>query len=264
MDLNIFTLAVYKSTMKTLNLLLLFIGLQLSLFAQEDISEGAIRLPMINLNASFHIPGGDLADRFGNSALFGVGFQLKNKNNTYWGIEGAGLTGSDIVEDNIINIITADSIDVIDVNGNTATIRFWERGAHAQFVLGKIIPVLGPNENSGFFVQAGLGYMYHKIRIENLGNQVPQLNSEMLKGYDRLSMGISTSEFIGYRYFSNNQKINFFIGLEFIQAFTQDVRQYDYNTQTAYENSRLDLLSGIKFGWTFPLYKKSDNKYYYY
>ena len=49
--------------MKTRNLLLLFIGLQLSLFAQdgisivEDISEGTIRLPMINLNAGFHTPG---------------------------------------------------------------------------------------------------------------------------------------------------------------------------------------------------------------
>ena len=250
--------------MKTRYLLLLFIGLQLSLFAQEDLSKEAIRIPMINLNASFHIPGGDLADRFGNSNLFGVGFHLKNKNNFYWGVDAAGLTGSTLLEDDIINIITADSIDIIDVNGNTASIRFWERGAQAQFVVGKIIPTLAPNNNSGFFVHAGLGYMYHKIRIEDIGNQAPQLNSEMLKGYDRLSMGVSISEFIGYRYFSNSQKINFFIGLEFIQAFTQDVRMYDYNAQTAYEDNRLDLLSGLKFGWTFPLYKKSDEKYYYY
>ena len=250
--------------MKTRNLLLLFLSLQLSLLAQEDITNEAIRIPMINLNAGFHIPGGDLDNRFGNSALFGVGFQLKNKNNIYWGFDGAGLTGSTIVEDNIINIISADSIDIIDLNGNTASVRFWERGAHAQFVLGKIFPVLAPNKNSGLFVQAGLGYMYHKIRIEDIGNQSPQLNSDLLKGYDRLSMGISTSEFIGYRYFSNSQKINFFIGIEFIQAFTQDVRQYDYNAQTAYQDKRLDFLSGLKFGWTFPLYKKSDNKYYYY
>ena len=92
--------------MKTRNLLILFIGLQLSLFAQENISEGAIRIPMINMNAGFHIPGGDLSNRFGNSSLFGLGFPLKNKNNIYWGFEGAGLTGANIKEDNIINIIT--------------------------------------------------------------------------------------------------------------------------------------------------------------
>ncbi|MDG1146134.1 MAG: hypothetical protein P8N54_06535, partial [Flavobacteriales bacterium] len=80
----------------------------------------------------------------------------------------------------------------------------------------------------------------------------------------RLSMGLTTSELIGYRFFSNSQKINFYIGIEFIQAFTEDVRQYDYNSQQGYKDKRLDLLSGIKFGWTFPLYKKSDNQYYYY
>ena len=59
-------------------------------------------------------------------------------------------------------------------------------------------------------------------------------------------------------------KINFFVGIEFIQAFTQDVRMYDYNSQTSYEDNRVDLLSGLKFGWTIPLHKKSDNQYYYY
>ena len=250
--------------MRTNKLLILFFALQVSLVAQESISEGRIRIPMINLNASFHAPGGDLEDRFGNSSLFGVGFQLKNKKNFYWGIEIAGLSGSTVIEDDIIDIITAGSVDIINVSGNTASIRFWERGAHAQISLGKIVPLFASNQNSGFFIQAGFGYMYHKIRIEDIGNNSPQLNSEMLKGYDRLSMGFSTSEFFGYRFFSNNKKINFFIGVEFIQAFTQDVRQYDYNAQKAYQDDRLDLLSGLKFGWTFPLYKKTDNHYYYY
>lgn len=250
--------------MKTNKLLILFLALQFSLVAQESISEGIIRIPMINLNASFHVPGGDLEDRFGNSSLFGLGFQLKNKKNLYWGIEIGGLTGSTVIEDDILDIITAGTVDIINVSGNTASIRFWERGAHTQISLGKIIPIFATNQNSGFFIQGGLGYMYHKIRIEDIGNKSPQLNSEMLKGYDRLSMGFSTSEFIGYRYFSSNQKINFFIGIEFIQAFTQDVRQYDYNAQEAYLDDRLDLLSGLKFGWTFPLFKKTDNQYYYY
>ena len=106
--------------------------------------------------------------------------------------------------------------------------------------------------------------MYHKIRIEDIGNNSPQLSADMLKGYDRLSMGFTTSQFIGYRHFSNNHKINFFVGVEFIQAFTQDVRMYDYNSQTSYEDNRVDLLSGLKFGWIIPLHKKSDNQYYYY
>ena len=250
--------------MRAHKLLLLLLGIPFMLSAQEDISKDILRLPLINLTAGFHIPGGDLADRFGSSSTLGASFHLKNENNTYWGIDVYALAGSNVKEDNILDIITADSLDIIDVNGHTASIRFWERGAQSQLVLGKIVPVLGPNENSGLFIQGGLGYIYHKIRIEDIGNQSPQLNSELLKGYDRLCMGFTTSQFIGYRYFSNNHKINFFVGMEFIQAFTQDVRQYDYNAQTAYEDKRVDLLSGLKFGWTFPLYEKSDNKYYYY
>ena len=250
--------------MKASKLFLFLLGIPYLLLAQEDISEGEIRIPIINLNAGFHLPGGDLAERFGSNSMLGVGFQMKNEKNFYWGIDFAALAGADVKEDNVIDVITADSLDIIDVNGHTASIRFWERGAQSQLILGKIIPVLGPNENSGIFFQGGLGYMYHKIRIEDIGNQSPQLNADMRKGYDRLCMGFTTSQFVGYRHFSNNHKINFFVGVEFIQAFTQDVRQYDYNAQTTYTDKRVDLLSGFKFGWTFPLYKKSDNQYYYY
>ena len=175
-----------------------------------------------------------------------------------------------VVNDVITVTLTSDEAiktgadPTVTINGNTATVRFWERGAQTQFVLGKIFPMIGPNENSGVFFQGALGFMYHKIRIEDIGNNSPQLSADMLKGYDRLCMGLTTSQCVGYRYFSNNHKINFFVGIEFIQAFTQDVRMYDYNSQTSYEDNRFDLLSGLKFGWTIPLYKKSDNQYYYY
>ena len=112
--------------MRTKQFFFLLIGFyQISLFAQEDITESKIRIPAINLNIGFHTPGGDLADRFGSSTLFGMGFQLKNEKNFYWGIDIAALAGSDVKEDNIIDIIVADSTDIIDVNGNTATVRFW-------------------------------------------------------------------------------------------------------------------------------------------
>ena len=92
-----------------------------------------------------------------------MGFQLKNEKNFYWGIDIAAR-GSDVKEDNIIDIIVADSTDIIDVNGNTATVRFWERGAQTQFVFGKIFPVIGPNENSGFFSWS-LGFIYQKLGL---------------------------------------------------------------------------------------------------
>ena len=251
-------------SMKAVFFLQLFVCFSCVLNAQIDVKESNISIPMINLSFGFHVPGEDLADRFGQSSSLGIGFQVKKTSNFYWGFDIMAISGATVKEDNILNIITADSIDVIDANGHTASIRFWQRGAQAQVFGGKIISFISPNPNSGIFIQVGLGFLYHQIRIEDIGNNSPQVNEEMLKGYDRLCMGVSSSQFIGYRHFSNNQKINFFVGIEFIQAFTEDVRIYDYNDQSSYEDKRIDLLSGLKFGWTFPLYKKSDNKYYYY
>lgn len=262
--MNYYYFSKMKFTRKASLLSIVFICFSSIIVGQEDITKDKIKIPMINIHAALQMPAGDLSDRFGNSSMFGGSFHLKGKNNYYWGIEGVALAGADVREDNILDIIKADSTDIIDQSGHTASVRLWQRGAQGQFVLGKIIPTLAPNENSGIFIQLGFGYLYHKIRIEDIGNQSPQLSAELQKGYDRLSMGISTSQFIGYRYFSNNHKINFFIGFESIQAFTQDVRMYDYNAMQAYEDNRLDILNGIKFGWSFPLYKKSDNKYYYY
>lgn len=253
-----------KSILTASLFLLVFLNFSNTAIAQEDISEDKIRVPMINIHGALQSPSGDLADRFGNSSMFGGGFHLKGSSNYYWGVEGVALAGADVREDDILDIIKAEGTTIIDQTGQTASVRLWQRGAQGQFVVGKIFPVLAPNQNSGLFIQMGLGYMYHKIRIEDIGNKSPQLSSELLKGYDKLSMGFTSSQFIGYRYFSNNHKINFFFGIESIQAFTQDVRMYDYNAMESYEDDRLDIFNGIKFGWTFPLYKKSDNKYYYY
>jgi len=252
-----------KFNLMTNNIFLSLLIFQCNLFAQESVSEGGIRIPSININAGFHDPGADLEDRFGSSFMLGVGFQYKYENNFYLGVEASALLGSEVKESKAFEIITVDDGDVVDLNGNIATVRMWERGGHGQLILGKIFPVLGPNENSGVFFQIGVGYLFHKIRIEDIGNLTPPLNDHMKKGYDRLCMGYTSSQMIGYRHFSNNRKINFYVGVEFIQAFTEDVRAYDYNMQSAYRDKRLDLLNGLKFGWTLPLFQKKDNQYYY-
>ncbi|MBA3901808.1 MAG: hypothetical protein H0X62_16670, partial [Bacteroidetes bacterium] len=119
------------------------------------------------------------------------------------------------------------------------------------------------NPNSGFFVLGGVGFLQHKVRIENPGNASPQIFGEYKKGYDRLTNGISTSQFIGYMFLSNNRLLNFFGGVEFVQGFTQN-RRFNYDNMDYDHTQRLDLLTGIKVGWVFPLYKKVPLKYYYY
>ena len=48
---------------------------------------------------------------------------------------------------------------------------------------------------SGIVMTLGAGYLYHKIFIETIVTALPQLNDELLKGYDRLSGGILLKQF---------------------------------------------------------------------
>ena len=63
--------------------------------------------------------------------------------------------------------------------------------------------------------------MYHKIRIENQDNLIPQLSKDYLKYYDRLTVGILLKQYIGYHHMSNNRLVNFTIGFECIEGFNK-------------------------------------------
>ena len=243
-------------------LIFLLLSIPKLLISQNDEK---LKISMLNFNFSYHIPGGDLSKRFGPSSMIGFGFQKKNKNNLLYGLNIEAIAGSNVKENDILNIITADSLDIIDINGNTATIRFWQRGLNSSLFIGKVLALSDKNINSGIFIKTSFGFMYHKIRIEDIGNLAPQLNSELMKGYDKLCMGLSIGEMIGYIYFSKDKRKNFFIGLESIQGFTNDVRRYDYNKKKSYLDNRIDILTGIKFGCIFLIDRKNNNdKYYYY
>ena len=123
---------------------------------------------------------------------------------------------------------------------------------------------MGPNKNSGLLLMGGLGFLQHRIRIENLDNRVPNLNDDYVKGYDRLSNGFAAHQFIGYMHLSNSRRLNFYVGFELNQAWTQNRRGYNFDKQQVDKEKRLDLLYGIKVGWILPLYPKGAQKYFYY
>ncbi|PLX14029.1 MAG: hypothetical protein C0594_00545, partial [Marinilabiliales bacterium] len=129
---------------------------------------------------------------------------------------------------------------------------------------GRVISIDKKNPNSGILFNVGGGILQHKIHIEVEYNNTPQIQGDYVKGYDRLTNGFAMSEFIGYIYFSDNKILNFYGGFEFIQAFTQSRRSYDYFSMTRDTKKRTDLLYSIKIGWIIPLYKKIPQKYYIY
>jgi hypothetical protein len=234
--------------------------------AQYDINDTALSIPMFYATYSYQFPDGDLTERFGNNSSIGGGFMLKTRLNWMFGAEFNFLFGNDVkIADQIMgNLKTEDGV-IINMAGNFTSYSIYERGFYISGRIGKLIPILSPNPNSGITLFGSLGYLQHKIRIEVPENTAPQLNDDYKRGYDRLAGGFGMSEFIGYTYLSNSKLFNFFFGFEINQAWTKPLRDVNFDTgEPDPIQKRFDLLYGIKAGWIIPLFERKPAKYYYY
>src|SRR5436190_8547975 len=64
--------------------------------AQHNIRDSIVSFPMIGLVTAYQIPGGDIAERFGNNVNVGGVFQWKFGNNYVVGLEGNFLFGENV------------------------------------------------------------------------------------------------------------------------------------------------------------------------
>lgn len=233
--------------------------------AQNPQKDSVVNIISIGIAGGIDFPGADLKDRYGVSNSVGGSFIYKTDKNWILMAEGDYLFGRDvkIYDDVFENIATEDGY-VIDEGGIYTDMAVLESGLTANVAFGKLIPLFGPNENSGIVITVGAGYIFHKIRIEQTENSAPQLTDEYVKGYDRLTEGFNISEFIGYHYYGNNNISNFYLGFEFHQAFTSPSRVYNFDQMEYTSGETFDLLSGFKFGWIIPLGKQTGRNIYYY
>ncbi len=232
-------------------------------FGQVSVKDSAVVVPMFKVNYTFQIPGGDMADRFGVNSVVGASFMVKDRRGWLYGADGFFMFGSDVKEDDILDPISTPNQNLLDVNGEFADLRLLQRGWGFSAKFGKIIPTPLGNPNSGIKLMGGVGFLQHKIRIQNSGAGAPQIQGEYIKGYDRLSNGLMLSEFIGYQFLGNKRLINFYAGFEFQQAFTQNRRSFNFDQKMQDTTERLDLLYGVRVGWIVPLYKKVARDFYF-
>ena len=230
--------------------------------AQSTMRDSVIRMSTIELSLGLHTPAGDMADRFGGSAAMGAAYRYKTSSNWQFGVEGSFIFGTNVKEQVATGLLTSEGF-IIDRNGGFTELLVLERGMLILANVGKVLPVFGPNPNSGFVFRFGAGFMQHKIRLETRNNDVPQLEGDYLKGYDRLSNGLMLQQFVGYQYLSNKRLINFTVGVEGFQGFTQSRRDFNFDLMKKDDTKRLDSLYGLRFSWNFPIYRKSASGYYY-
>jgi hypothetical protein len=244
--------------------LILFSATLLGVNAQSSVKDSIIKCVLVSPSFSLQFPGGDMADRFGTNSTVGVSVAIKNKKNWTFSLEGNFIFGSQIKEASIFSNLTVDGGFIVGSDGLYADIRAFQRGYTVFGNVGKIIPYKGPNPNCGIYVQAGVGFLQHKIRIEDKKNAVPSLQGDYLQGYDRLTNGLALRQFIGYAYLGNKRLVNFFGGIEFVEGFTQGRRNFNYSTGLSDTGKRFDFLMGVKLGWIMPFYKQAPDKFYTY
>lgn len=233
-------------------------------FCQRDVSE-AIATPYIGIHYGANLPGGELAERYGFINSVGTHIGYKTKKNWIFGIEGNLLFGNNVKIEGVLQNLIDDHQQIINSSGAPASVGTFFRGFNVNAVFSKVIPVWGPNPNSGIIVQLGGGYLWHKMKIDALDDEVPQVQGEYTKGYDRLTIGVNTTQFIGYNYMANRGIVNFYAGFYFMQGFTKNQRDvfWDHPNEQASKKIRIEHLFGIKVGWLVPIYKRQAKDFYF-
>jgi len=216
-------------------------------------------------NFSYHFSMADLRKEFGNNLSIGTDICLKTKSN--WSIDlgfkyyfkDRDAVNSTIV-DNTFQHITAklsngDPIFITNSGIASSEIQVGFRGISFHLQGGKIIPLSKKFHNSGIWVKLGMGVMQHYLYIKNPEDQVPALEAAYRKGYDRLTLGFSLNQFIGYMHLTKKNLLCFYGGVEFYEIFARRQREYDFNLMRKDDAKLFESLIGIKIGWIIPLYK---------
>ena len=140
--------------------------------------------------------GGDLKDRFGTNFDLGIGAEyITAKSNFIVGASTSIIFGTEVKEDVLANLRNSSGAILTAEGISDVTLR--QRGLQARVYGGKLFGIHPKNKRSGIRVVLGVGFLQHKIRIQDNGSNVTQLFGDYEKGYDRLSNGVSVHQYIG-------------------------------------------------------------------
>lgn len=215
-------------------------------------------------NYNYQIPIGELANIFGNSSSVGASYFFENSNNIIFGAEGNYIFGSDIKDPAIFDNISTANGAIIGSDGHYANINLMQRGFDAYLFSGYAFH-FSENKLSGIYISQGFGYLEHQIFIETKNQDIPQLNKEMKKGYDRLSNGFSTKLCVDWKYYHKKGRFQIGSGVNYTMAYTKIQRAYNFAANEYYTNKRTwDQLLGIKVELIIPIHRKNEEEFHYY
>ncbi|MCC7533947.1 MAG: hypothetical protein IT246_08415 [Bacteroidia bacterium] len=243
-------------------LILIFCGLMFSVSAsaQKKFLVGqADKILTIQANYQYILPAGDFAERFHSINALGAAVGVKGTKNLFYSVEGSYHFSNDIQPTNMLNNLATSGGFIIASSGYPTQLNIGMRGFAIAAKAGYILPLSTVNINSGIKFSLGGALVMHKYNINVSEGYVPSLSDEKQKGYDRYSSGFAWNEFIGYQHISRNRYINFYAGVELMQAVTYNRRKFNYDTMQSDTKAHYDFYYGLKFGWIIPVYLRTKN-----
>lgn len=240
--------------------------LSFSLFGQRSKKNNEGSAWLIKPSIGLQYPGGDMELRFGQNYTAGLGVGYKTNDNWIVSLDAQFMFGTNVKNGGqLLNPILSDNGYIFNSTGNYAIFALDQRGLYGSVDFSKTFTnFLSPNRNSGFNLLLGAGYLSHWVKINNVGNDAPQVLDEYAKGYDELSGGLMLKQSIGYQYMSKNRRINFRLSFEMMEAFTTNYRGFSYSTGKPVTEGMTDLLYGFRLEWILPIYNIPSADTYYY
>ncbi len=233
-------------------------------FAQsQSLKDTSIAGTLIAGNFGAYLSAGDLADRFGACSSIGGTIYRKTQSNFFFGLGSDFVYGRNVKEDAFLDSISSGN-DFVGYTGTIADVALYQRGYVVYATVGKLLPMKKVNPNSGILLNAGLGFMQHKIRIVDLDEVLLQFNEEYKKGYDRLSNGFMLCQSVQFLNLDARHRVNFKIGLDLKQAFTRNRRTWNFDERRQDNKLRFDMMIGLSGSWILPFYSKNEERLYFY
>jgi len=255
---------LFSCTMRQTLLVLLSVFCVGNIFAQRNVRDSTLNFFSVGIFGGVQQPFADLNERFGAGGIAGGSISYKTKSNLTFEIQTGFLFSNRVKEDTILKPLLTTQGGLINREGEFSDVFIYQRGILISGKVGKVIRVGKANANSGLHLMAGGGYMQHRIFINEASELVPQLVGDYKKGYDRYTNGFMLSQSIGYSFYSNYKLVNFYVGLEVSQGFTQNRRAINFDTGLAKTEPRVDILSSLIVKWYFPVYKRQAKEFYFY
>lgn len=226
-----------------------------SIFCCAFLPVVGVSQPTISLGYGGHLPMADLEDRFGRALQFSIGGILPVFNKGEVQARFAYGFGNRVKEDVLAGLRNRDGF-IFGSDKFPADIQQKYRSTFSAILIAR---KLGKTPLHEVVVGLGPSYLTHKIRVQpDPQQQVPQINGDYRKGYDRLTAGFGITESVSYRYHSPSDAFHLEIAVFSLQHRTQHLRSHDFasvisGTLTPLTRSRTDIISGVEVRWLIPL-----------